>query len=96
MAMVVHQKGMVVFWTPPRKLPEGSVFLHHLHEHPTESCVAVHAAAAVVTQHHTTAVATESLQSFLRTGLSDGHLSAACDSKLLALRELESPLGMAQ
>ncbi len=34
MAMVVHQKGMVVFWTPPRKLPEGSVLLHHLHVHP--------------------------------------------------------------
>jgi len=62
---------------------------------PSDSGVALQT-AAVVTQQHTAAVAAESLQSFSRIGLSDCHLSAVCDSKLLALHELESVLGMAQ
>ncbi len=52
MAMVVHQKGMVIFWAPPRKLPEGSVLLHHLHVHPPVTHVLGLHTAIVVTQHH--------------------------------------------
>jgi len=91
---IAECKGMVVFWAPPWELPEGSPLLHHLHVHPTEPCVALHT-AVVFAWHHTTAVAKilHSFPSIAETHQPMHHSSAACNSKTLALHELQSALG---
>ncbi len=64
---------------------------------PPGPCVALHTAVALAWSH-TTAMH-ETLQYTLRIGQTDQpmhHSSAACNGRMLALRELESALGMAQ